>query len=127
LLLAAVLLTCCGAVLGAPGAPQAGQSNDARDPAELIKGKWEATVAGRQYILDLRLDEGELVGTVQLPTRKKVAIEDGIFVVDEFSFTTVEDDVEWEWSGALSESGMEGERERFDTDARETFTAKRQQ
>jgi hypothetical protein len=125
LLTAATLLT--GLLgFGAPGAPQAQGPDGARNPADLIKGKWQATVGGRAYILDLRLEDGDLVGSVQLPNRKTVNIEDGIFVVDEFSFTTIEDEVEWEWSGTISESGLEGERERFDTDAHEDFTAKRQ-
>ena len=106
------------------GAPQAAQGT--RDPADLIKGKWQATIAGRQYILDLRLEEDELLGKVQLPNRKTVNIEDGMFIIDEFSFTTVEDDVEWEWTGTVSDAGLEGERERFDNDTTETFTAKRQ-
>lgn len=127
LLTAALLMTGLWSAFGAPGDPQAGQAKDgARDPAQLIKGKWQATVADKPYTLDLRLEEGALVGTVLLPNRKTVKVEDGIFVVDEFSFMTVEGDVEWEWSGTISESGLEGERERFDTDAHEAFTAKRQ-
>lgn len=127
LLTVAALLTGLLLVSGAPGAPQQAQGPDgARNPADLIKGKWQATVGGRPYLLDLRLEDGDLVGTVQLPNRKTANIEDGIFVVDEFSFTTIEDEVEWEWSGTISESSLEGERERFDTDAHETFTAKRQ-
>lgn len=135
--LSAVLSTAvCGLMLAgmglaplaaaAPGDPQAGAGQEKpRDPAELIKGKWQATVAGRPFVLDLRLDEGELVGTVQLPNKKTVKIEDGLFVVDEFSFTTVEDEVEWEWTGTISDTGLEGERERFDSDTTESFTAKR--
>jgi hypothetical protein len=154
LLTAAALLTGLPLVFGGPAAPQVQGPDGARNPADLIKGKWQATVGGRPYILDLRLEEGDLVGSVQLPNRKTVNIEDGIFVVDqskpdagratacnsaglwrdsgerdlvdEFSFTTIEDDVEWEWSGTISESVLEGERERFDTDAHEAFTAKRQ-
>jgi hypothetical protein len=122
----AVLFAGLWAAPAVPGAPQADQGkNGARNPADLIKGKWQAEVGGRQYTLDLRLEEGALVGTVQPPNRKSVKIEDGIFVVDEFSFTTVEDDVEWEWSGTLSDAGLAGERERVDSDAREDFTAKR--
>lgn len=123
-LLIATLLTSLWTALGAPQTSQG--KDDTRDPATLIKGKWQATVASKQYTLDLRLEEGALVGKVLLPNRQTVDIEDGIFVVDEFSFTTVEGDVEWEWSGTISDSGLEGERERFDTDARESFTAKRQ-
>jgi hypothetical protein len=125
---AAVLLAAMGlgSAVAAPGAPQAGAEQEKpRDPAELIKGKWQATVAGRPFVFDLRLQEGDLVGTVLLPNKKTVKIEDGLFVVDEFSFTTVEDEVEWEWTGTISDTGMEGERERFDNDTTESFTAKR--
>jgi hypothetical protein len=123
-LLTPVLLTCLWTT--ALGAPQADQGKEgARNPADLIKGKWQATAAGHQYVLDLRLEDGDLVGTVQLPNRKTVKVEDGIFVVDEFSFSTVEDEVEWEWNGTVSEAGMKGERERADNDTTEAFTAKR--
>jgi len=127
-LLSGILLAVLSTASGTPGPPQEADKGQggARDPAEMIKGKWRATLGGQSYTLDLRLDEGALVGTVELPNRKTVNIEDGIFVVDEFSFTTVENEVEWEWNGTISEAGLEGERERFDTDARETFTAKRQ-
>jgi hypothetical protein len=111
--------------LRAAAAPQAAPGKGTRDPAALIKGKWQATVGGKPYTLDLRLEEGSLVGTALLPNRKTVEIEDGIFVVDEFSFTTVEDDIEWEWSGTISDSGLEGVRERADSDAREEVEAKR--
>jgi hypothetical protein len=124
-----VFLAVASWVLGAAlavGAPQAEQGKGTRDPAALIKGKWQATVGGKPYTLDLRLEEGSLVGTVLLPNRKTVEIEDGIFVVDEFSFTTVEDDIEWEWSGTISDSGLEGERERVDSDAKEDLKAQRQ-
>jgi hypothetical protein len=96
-----------------------------RDPTQMIKGKWQAKVAGRTYALDLRVEDGDLVGTVLLPNHKTVKVQDGICVSDEFSFTTVEDEIEWEWNGTISDSGLAGERERFDTDATEAFTATR--
>ncbi len=116
-----------GAALAAAPPPQkAEQAAPAQnEPTEMIKGKWKATVAGKTYVFDLRVDEGDLLGTVTLPNRKSVEVEDGICVSEEFSFSTVEGDVEWEWNGTISESGLEGERERFDTDATEAFTAKR--
>ncbi|MEX2302768.1 MAG: hypothetical protein WD733_17630 [Bryobacterales bacterium] len=102
--------------------PEAGQN----EPTQMIKGKWRATVAGKSYVLDLRVEDGDLLGTVTLPSRQVVEIEDGICVSEEFSFSTVEGNIEWEWNGVISEEGLEGERERFDTDATEDFTAKRE-
>ena len=125
-LIATVALTCVGAAVGAPGPQPAGQGQEGRrDPTEMLKGKWRATVAGREYTLELRVEEGDLLGTVVLPNRKTVPVEDGICVSAEFSFTTIEDEVEWEWNGTISDSGLEGERERVDNDVTETFTAKR--
>jgi hypothetical protein len=112
-----------------PAAPQAqkGEQPEAaeNEPTQMIKGKWQADVAGKAYVFDLRVEEGDLLGTVTLPNRKVVEVEDGVCVSDEFSFSTVEGEIEWEWNGTISESGLEGERERFDTDATEDFTAKR--
>jgi hypothetical protein len=126
LLSSATLLACLCSGLAAPPAPQADPGKEGtRNPAELIKGKWQATVAGHPFVFDLRLEDGDLVGTVQLPNHKTVKVEDGICVVDEFSFSTVEDEVEWEWNGTISDSGLKGERERVDNDTTESFTAKR--
>jgi hypothetical protein len=91
----------------------------------VIQGKWQAAVAGKAYVLDLRVEDGDLLGTVTLPNRKVVEVEDGICVSEEFSFSTVEGEIEWEWNGTIAEGVLEGERERFDTDATEAFTAKR--
>jgi hypothetical protein len=118
------------AATGDPLPLQAGQSKDGQakhslNPTEMIRGKWQANVADQPYILELRVEDGDLVGTVMLPNRKSVKVENGICVSDEFSFTTIEDEVEWEWNGTISESGLEGERERFDIDVAERFTAKR--
>ena len=118
----AAFFACLWAAVGAPLPQQAGQG---RDPTEMIRGKWQATVAGRSYTLDLRVEEGDLLGTVVLPNRQSVKVENGVCVSDEFSFTTTESEVEWEWSGTISEAGLEGERERFDIEATEAFTAKR--
>ena len=124
-LLTAAVLTCLGAAIGTPAPQQAGQGQEGRrGPTEMIQGKWRADVAGRQYTLDLRVDEGDLVGMVALPNGKTVKVENGICVSDEFSFTTIEGEVEWEWNGTISDSGLEGERERFDIDTTEAFTAK---
>jgi hypothetical protein len=122
----ALLLAClCGGLAAAPG-PQAEQGKEGgRNPAELIKGKWQATVAGHAFVFNLRLEDGDLVGTIELPNHKTVKVEDGICVVDEFSFSTVEDEVEWEWNGTISDAGLSGERERVDNDVTESFTAKR--
>ncbi len=128
----AALLACLCSGLAAPPAPQAdpgkadpGKEGGARNAADLIKGKWQATVGGHPFEFNLRLEDGDLVGTVQLPNHKSVKVEDGICVVDEFSFSTVEDEVEWEWNGTISDAGLSGERERVDNDATEKFTAKR--
>ena len=126
----AAVLTCMWAATGDPLPLQAGQSKDGQakhslNPTEMIRGKWQANVADQPYILELRVEDGDLVGTVMLPNRKSVKVENGICVSDEFSFTTIEDEVEWEWNGTISESGLEGERERFDIDVAERFTAKR--
>lgn len=101
--------------------PQTGQA----EPTQVIQGKWQAAVAGKAYVLDLRVEDGDLLGTVTLPNRKVVEVEDGICVSEEFSFSTVEGEIEWEWNGTIAEGVLEGERERFDTDATEAFTAKR--
>lgn len=122
-----VLATVLGSALAAAGSPQQAEQGapSQAEPTEIIKGKWRADVAGKAFLFDLRVEEGDLLGTVTLPNRKVVEVEDGICVSDEFSFSTVEGEVEWEWNGTISESGLEGERERFDTDATEAFTAKR--
>jgi hypothetical protein len=125
--IAVVVFAALSTVLAAP-LPQKAQQPEAaqNEPTQMIKGKWRATVAGKSYLLDLRVEEGDLLGTVTLPSRQVVEIEDGICVSEEFSFSTVEGDIEWEWNGTISEDGIEGERERFDTDATEDFTAKRE-
>ena len=125
--IAVVVSAALSTVLAAPLPQEAKQPEAAQnEPTQMIKGKWRATVAGKSYLLDLRVEEGDLLGTVTLPSRQVVQIEDGICVSEEFSFSTVEGDIEWEWNGTISEDGIEGERERFDTDATEDFTAKRE-
>ena len=128
----ALLLSSTAGIPAATAAPQpqsAPQQDDDSvkvDPSKLITGKWVTTLSGKQYLLHLSLSEdGDLVGTVTLPDKKQVKVENGILVVDEFSFSTMENEVEWEWTGTVAEGRLQGERERFDPDAHESFTAKR--
>jgi hypothetical protein len=111
-------------VLGCAAASSA-QDKTEQPAAPKIDGRWTAEIAGKTYTLDLRLEDGDLLGTVRLPNNKTAEVTDGICVTDEFSFTTVEDGVEWEWTGTFNEAELKGERLRLDAEQTQSFTAKR--
>jgi hypothetical protein len=110
----------------APKLEEPAEPSEPRKPDDNpINGRWLAEIEGLQFLLDLAVYDGDLLGSVTLPDGEKVSITRGICVTDEFSFTTTEKGVEWDWGGLVSESTLEGDRHRFDNDESQEFTAER--
>jgi hypothetical protein len=93
----------------------------AEAPVQDLNGRWRTRVGEREYMLDLKVKEGEISGTVSLPDGESVSVVGGLLAGDELSFTTTEHGHVWEWNGVVTEEGFEGERQRNDGDVTESF------
>ncbi len=90
-----------------------------------ISGNWELTLGGSTYRIALVEDDGDVSGTVTLPSGEATEIEYGLAFGKEVEFTTVENGVEFEWTAEVSRNSIKGVRENLDEETRARFTGKR--
>ena len=90
-----------------------------------INGRWEIKVGARIYLFTLVEDQGDVTGTVVLPEGTTIEIDYGLIVGPDFEFSTTENNIEYEWTAAVSRSGLKGERLNLEDDSSVKFTGKK--
>lgn len=90
-----------------------------------VNGDWEASAGGQTYRFSFSEDDGDVRGSVRLPSGQTVPIEYGLVLGKELEFTTSEDGVEYEWTAEVSRNSIKGERVNIEDESAIRFTAKR--
>lgn len=90
-----------------------------------VNGTWDLKVGSETYRIEFVEDEGDVRGTVTLPSGTSTEIEYGLIFGDELEFLTVESGVEHEWTAKVSRNSIKGARVNLDTERSVQFTAKR--
>ena len=90
-----------------------------------VNGDWELKVGSQTYRITFVEDEGDVSGTVTLPSGETTDVEYGLVFGKEVEFSTVENGVEFEWTAELGRNSIKGERLNLDDETTEKFTGKR--
>ena len=90
-----------------------------------VNGSWRLDVGGQAYRVDFVEEDGDVSGTVTLPSGTTTDVEYGLIFGKELEFSTVEDGVEYEWTAEVGRNSIKGERLNLDTEAAVRFTGKR--
>lgn len=90
-----------------------------------VNGTWDLNVGGQSYRIDFVEEDGDVSGTVTLPSGESTEVEYGLVFGKELEFSTVENGTEFEWTAEVSRNSIKGERLNVDDDSTERFTGKR--
>ena len=90
-----------------------------------INGRWEVKVGAQTYSFTFAEDEGDVSGTATLPDGTTIEIDYGLIVGPDLEFSTTEKNIEYEWTGEVSRSGIKGDRLNLENDQNVTFTGKK--
>lgn len=90
-----------------------------------VSGSWELKVAGQTYRMELVDEDGDVTGTVTLPSGETAEVEYGLAFGKELEFSTVENGVEYEWTADVSRNSIKGERFHLDDETTVKFTGRR--
>ncbi len=91
----------------------------------LVSGNWELRVGGQTYRIAFVDEDGDVSGTVTLPSGETTDVEYGLAFGKELEFSTVENGVEFEWTAEVSRNSIKGERLNLDEESTVRFTGKR--
>ncbi len=90
-----------------------------------INGTWNVNVGGQTYRIEFVEEDGDVRGTVTLPSGESTDVEYGLVFAKELEFSTVENGVEFEWTGEVSRNSIKGERVNLDDETSLRFAGKR--
>ncbi len=90
-----------------------------------VNGTWDLKVGAQAYRIVFVEEDGDVRGTVVLPSGESVEIEYGLIFGDELEFSTVEGGVEYEWTAKVNKNSIKGGRVNLDDETEVRFTAKR--
>ena len=90
-----------------------------------VNGTWELKVGGQSYRIEFVEEDGDVSGTVRLPSGESTQVDYGFVFGKELEFSTVENGIEFEWTAEVSRNSIKGERLNLDDDSTERFTGKR--
>ncbi len=90
-----------------------------------VNGSWDLKVDGQSYRIDFVEEDGDVSGTVTLPSGESTEVEYGLVFGKELEFSTVENGIEFEWTAEVSRNSIKGERLNLDDDSTDRFTGKR--
>lgn len=90
-----------------------------------VNGDWEASVGSQTFRFSFSEEDGDVRGSVRLPSGQTVAVEYGLVLGKELEFTTSEDGVEYEWTAEVGRNSIKGERVNIEDESSVRFTAKR--
>ena len=90
-----------------------------------IVGTWEVKVGSSVYRIAFDEDQGDVAGTVTLPSGESIEVEYGLIIGDELEFSTVEGGTEYEWTAKAGKNSFRGTRLNLDDDSEVRFSAKR--
>ena len=103
-------------------AATAGLSQKKKSP---VNGTWDLKVGSASYRIEFVEEDGDVRGTVILPSGESTEIEYGLIFGNELEFLTVESGVEHEWTAKVSKNSIKGERVNLDEETAIQFSAKR--
>ncbi len=90
-----------------------------------IVGTWEVKVGSSVYRIAFDEDQGDVSGSVTLPSGESIEVEYGLIIGDELEFSTVEGGTEYEWTAKAGKNSFRGTRLNLDDDSEVGFSAKR--
>lgn len=90
-----------------------------------IVGTWEVKVGSSVYRIAFDEDQGDVSGSVTLPSGESIEVEYGLIIGDELEFSTVEGGTEYEWTAKAGKNSFRGTRLNLDDDSEVRFSAKR--
>ena len=90
-----------------------------------VNGTWDLNVGRQSYRIEFAEEDGDVSGTVTLPSGESTEVEYGLVFGKELEFTTVENGVEFEWTAEVSRNSIKGDRLNLDDDSTVRFTGKR--
>ncbi len=90
-----------------------------------VSGNWELNVDGQTYRIAFVDDDGDVSGTVTLPSGETTDVEYGLVFGKELEFSTIENGVEFEWTAEVGRNSIKGERLNVDKETTVKFNGKR--
>lgn len=90
-----------------------------------VNGVWEIQVGAQTYRFAFTADQGDVTGTATLPEGATIEIDYGLIVGSDLEFSTIESNIEYEWTAEVSKSRLKGERLNLEDDSTVRFTGKK--